>query len=88
MLRAELFIASPNAVSFRFKGSRKMNGARIVLNGSDTYDLTLTRIRGTNINTIEEHHNVYAEDLQEIFEQATGLRTALPRITVDTPAQT
>lgn len=83
MLGVDLFITSPNTVSFRFKGSRKMNHAHILLNGSDTYDLTLSQVRGTDVVTVEEHTDVYAEDLRDIFEQATGLSTALPRITAE-----
>ena len=88
MLGAELFIAGPNSVSFRFKGSRKMDHARIVLNGTDTYDLTLARVHGTKVTTVAEHTGVYAGDLQEIFETATGLRTSLPWITVEQAAKT
>ena len=87
MLGTDIFIASPNAVSFRFKGSRTVNHARIVLNGSDTYDLTLSRIRGTKGTTVSEHKDIHCEDLQEVFESATGLQTSLPRITVEQEAE-
>ena len=86
MLGTDLFIAHPNGVTFKFKGNRKINHARIVLNGRDTYDLTLSRIRGRDVTTVSEHNDVYAEDLQSVFEDATGLRTGIPRFTSATAA--
>ena len=41
MLGARNISHTPKGVTFMFSGSRKFNGAKIDLNGSDTYDLTL-----------------------------------------------
>ena len=85
MLGVDVFIAGPNSVSFRFKGSRKVNCLRIVLTASDTYDLTFTKARGSQLTNVSEHKDIYAEDLRNLFETTTGLQTAVPRITVDGP---
>ena len=83
MLSAGPFIAGPNSVQFRFKGSRTINHAQVVLNGRDTYDLTLRRIGGKNqVTAVSQHQDLYAEDLRSTFEQETGLTTVVPRITV------
>ena len=83
MLSAGPFVAGQNSLSFRFKGSKSVNHAQVILNGRDTYDLTLSRTgrkRGTA--TISSHTDLYAEDLRPAFERETGLTTAIPRITV------
>ena len=80
MLGAGPFLATPNSVKFRFKGSRSLNLAEIQLNGEDTYDITLGRIKGSDYTEVSRHTGIYAEDLRRTFEDETGLTTAIPRI--------
>ena len=80
MLGAGPFVTSPNSVSFRFKGSRKVNHAEIVLNGSDTYDLILSRVGGDNESTpVIQVLDLYDHALRPAFEQETVLITAIPK---------
>jgi len=60
----------------RFSGI-KINHVKIVLNGSDLYDITFGRIHGNNFSVISEHKDVYNDDLRPLFESETGLRTSL-----------
>lgn len=79
MTGARLFAAIPNGVAFRlgrFPGV-KINAVRITLNGSDLYDVCFMRISGHDCRVISEASDVYAEDLQRVFTDATGLDTHL-----------
>lgn len=79
MTGARLFTAIPNGVSFRlgkFPGV-KINAVRITLNGFDLYDLCFMRLWGHDCRVISEASDVYAEDLQQVFTEATGLDTHL-----------
>ncbi len=67
------------SLSFQFKGSRKANLAKVILDENDTYTLVLTmihpktgKLKETTILT-----DLYSEDLKEIFESETGLRLSL-----------
>ena len=81
MLGAGPFLSTQSSVRFRFRGSTKVNHAEIHLNGSDTYDLVIGRVGGDPpFTVVSEHKDIYAEDLRRIFEEATGLTTAIPRI--------
>ena len=60
----------------RFPGV-KINLIEIVLNGCDLYDITFGRIHGNNFSVISEHTDIYFDQLRELFEKETGLRTSL-----------
>ena len=70
-------------VGFRFRGSKTWNGIQIYLDaGSDTYSLRFYRMKletgvGTVLTTGEWMRDVYAEDLERIFLEQTGLATHL-----------
>lgn len=76
MLGAANINFSHNSVSFSFKGSRKFNGVHIVLNGKDTYDVTMIK-RRWNPETNDVSEDIYAEDLSRLFNEKTGLYTYL-----------
>ena len=76
MLGARNISHTPKGVTFMFSGSRDFNGAKIDLNGSDTYDLTLGKYSVKGFKE-EIHEGLYFDNLGETFEAETGLRVSL-----------
>lgn len=74
MTGAKNFVDFGNGVQFDVpcRGS-KANKVHIALNPNDLYDVAFYRVRGASIKVVERLTNVYAEDLVERFEEATGL---------------
>lgn len=71
---------SGTETSLNFKIGRNPKNVthiRVLLNGLDLYNVTFYRVRGTNIHVLHELENVYAEDLQGLFTEITGLNTHL-----------
>ena len=70
-------------VGFRFRGSKDWNGIEIFLDrAADTHTMRFYRMqlengKGTVLTTGEWMHDVYAEDLERIFQEQTGLDTHL-----------
>lgn len=60
----------------RFPGL-KINIIEIVLNGSDLYDVKFSRVHGLTLKEISSHTGIYFDQLRELFERETGLRTSL-----------
>ena len=77
MLGACNFAAQASGVTFRFKGSRRMNLAQITLNGMDTYDLEFWQVTPGKFRRIDYRNDIYNDNLREVFERVTGLRTGL-----------
>ena len=73
--------AEENALSFRFPNKSGANTCRITLNSLDLYDIQFIRIRKKQgipqFKTTAEHNNIYADQLQSIFTEETGLYTSL-----------
>lgn len=65
------------SLSFKFKGCKTANYARIALDPSDTYTLRLFKIRGYEAKPVYEASDLYAEQLRPAFERATGLYLSL-----------
>jgi hypothetical protein len=61
----------------RFKGSTVANKVHVTLNGRDLYDVEFFKVRGVNARSVKSLSDVYAEDLQRIFTDVTGLYTSL-----------
>ncbi len=55
----------------------KVNYVKIVLNGSDLYDVEFGRIYGNKYTVISEHSDIYCDMLVELFEKETGLLAKL-----------
>lgn len=67
-----------NSLSFRIgRNSSKSNCVKIVLNGSDLYDITFSHIRKFDLIEDQVYNDIYNDQLVEIFERYTGLRTKL-----------
>ena len=60
-------------LSFRFKGSKVANHIAITLNGSDLYDVKLSKIWGQKITVKKEISDAYDDMLKPFFEDSTGL---------------
>ena len=80
---SEVWPPGSPGVGFRFRGCKTWNGIEIFLDeGSDTYSLRFYRMKletgvGTVLTTGEWMRDVYAEDLEFIFLEQTGLATHL-----------
>lgn len=61
----------------RFTGSRKYNFLSVKLNSMDLYDMKFWRFTKRGIGKELSFENIYNDQLQEIFTQATGLYTTL-----------
>ena len=84
MTGARQFVCDERYLYFRI-GRNKCgaNLVKIALNGLDLYDMTFERVQvsqktlETKRKTISEHNDVYADQLQSVFTQVTGLHTHL-----------
>src|ERR1700694_4571864 len=56
-----------------------INKVEITVTPSDVYNVRFFRIRGTVFKLINEFDDVYCDQLQDIFESATGIYTTLSR---------
>lgn len=81
MTGAKYFGADGNTLSFKFPNRSGANHCRITLNALDLYDIQFIRIRKVkgvdNLSVTAEHEGIYADQLQAIFTQETGLYTSL-----------
>lgn len=50
---------------------------RVTLEPSDTYTVTFLRVRGLKITTVSEAEMVFADVLNQVIENRTGLRLSL-----------
>jgi hypothetical protein len=85
MTGAKKFVATSCGVYFRLPGTPgyvkdMIDHVHITLNSLDLYDVVYARTRGKKYKVIREVHDLYAENLQESFRQATGLETRMPRV--------
>lgn len=75
------FLILENGLSFKFKGCRTLNYMKILLTPQDTYYVEFGRIRKfrgvPTYSMVKQYDDVYAEDLQRLFTDETGLYTRL-----------
>lgn len=65
-------------LSFKIgKNASKANYVKIHLTPMDTYDMTFLNIRGPNYEEVKTYKGIYADQLQELFTETTGLYTRL-----------
>ena len=60
----------------RFSGV-KVNYVKIILNDLDLYEVEFGRIYNNTYKEISKHTGIYNDQLRELFERVTGLRTSL-----------
>lgn len=80
MTGATNFVSGANYLTFRIPGTMtkdRINCVRITLDPLDLYKLEFMIIRGVKIRTVRTLDGVYAENLQTLFTDATGLDTHL-----------
>jgi predicted transcriptional regulator of viral defense system len=79
MTGAKKFSALENGVQFYvpMKTKNKSNIIKITLNGLDLYDVEFNRVYASKFTSISEFNNVYAEDIENLFRDETGLSTRL-----------
>jgi len=78
------FITTEGDLILYFKASRRANIAKIKLNWKDLYDIEFYKVEISTAGEAPVHNDlvvhyqdIYAENLREIFESATGLRITL-----------
>lgn len=78
MTGARNFVGDKDKITFHLpKAKDRINVVRITLKPTDTYAVEFMNVRRyvtTPIRTVED---VYADNLREVFETNTGLRTSL-----------
>ena len=62
-------------IKFPNKAAGAPNMVDIVLDPSDTYNLTFSRVRGNTVKTTSQHDGIYCDMLQDLFTAETGLYT-------------
>ena len=86
MLGASNFSFGTNGeLTFRFKMFRPANHLKIALNSKDLYDLTFYYIsspeaKKQRFDTVKVYNDIYCDQLQEIFQNFTGLTLIMPKI--------
>ena len=76
MTGARKFIGAANSLSFRLpRASQGINVVRVILTPADTYDVEFLRVRAGEVTPVETCDGVYCDQLQDIFQGATGLAT-------------
>jgi len=79
MTGAANFIDLGNGVSFKFKGCRKINCLRVVLDADDTYtvDFYKVNMRTFDVKEVKTLSGMYCDQLIPTFESTTGLYLSL-----------
>ena len=71
------FVSLEPGVQFSFKGSRKANKCRIILDPNDTYTFELWKITKLAFTKVYDLSGVYCDMLIDLFESETGLYLSL-----------
>jgi len=73
------FIGRDDGLSFRVKArtTNAANAVRVTLDPTDLYTVEFVSVRGTKVRIVSVHSGVYADRLQALFTEQTGLYTRL-----------
>lgn len=80
MTGASKFLRGVHSLSFRLPANfarNRINHVRITLDSDDTYSVFFGRARGAHYTVVSQHQTVYADGLQRLFRDQTGLDTSL-----------
>jgi hypothetical protein len=79
MINARNFAYGNGDLTFRFSGSDKADWVTIKLNGDDTYDMVFHKLGNSkyDIREVGKINDVYNDQLQDSFEEFTGLNISL-----------
>jgi len=70
---ATSFGGEENALSFRFKGSKKANMVKVTLTPLDLYKVEFSKIVKYEQKEIATFDGIYCDGLIDLFEKTTGL---------------
>lgn len=79
MLGAKNFVGGADSLSFQWPGKpgpipgKRANAINITLDPSDTYTITFYNVVKGVPKVVETFHDIYADQLVELFEKFTGL---------------
>jgi hypothetical protein len=77
MTGAKDFVVGPKGATFKIgKNSKSISHVRIDLE-NDLYNVEFIRVRGTKITVVKNFKHVHFDQLRDLFEKNTGLRTSL-----------
>ena len=76
-LGAKNLLDCGKALSFRVRGSKRVNYIKITLNSMDTYDLEFGKVWGLNYKVVETFEGAYVDMLHSLIEKNTGLYTSI-----------
>lgn len=77
MMGAKNLATGGDDLSFRVRGSKRVNHVKIALNASDTYDITFGKILGLKFNVVASHDGIYCDMMHDLIEKETGLYLSL-----------
>lgn len=80
MTGAKDFLSFKNGLGFKLPtrfAKSGINYVKIILTPDDLYTITFIKYRGIKATTVCECEGVFAEDLQRVFTEKTGLDTHL-----------
>jgi len=78
MIGAKNLMAGKDYLQMRLgQNAGGWNALKIALNGLDLYNLTFYRIRKLKVTSEKTIDNVYCDQLHDIIENETGMRTNL-----------
>lgn len=78
MIGAKNLMAGKDYLQMRLgRNSGGWNALKIALNGLDLYDMTFYKIRKLTVTKEKTVDNIYFDQLRDIIETETGMRTSL-----------
>lgn len=78
MIGAKNLMAGKDYLQMKLgRNSGGWNALKIALNGLDLYDMTFYKIRKLKVTQEKTVDNIYFDQLHDIIETETGLRTSL-----------
>lgn len=77
MTGARDILITKRGVRFKFPNRRGPNYVHITLDGDDTYTVRMARLVKLELRSESTVHGIYAGQLVELFENATGLALSL-----------
>ena len=78
MTGARDFVSGNNLLSFRVpKANQGINHVCIRLDTTDTYTVTFSRLRNSDVTAVATVSSVYVETLRQVFTDHTGLQCSL-----------
>ena len=77
MIGARDMLYDARSLSFKFRNRRGPNWVKIALDPSDAYSVTFGRIVKYELRSSSTVNGIFADQLKELFENATGLVLSL-----------